>query len=118
MVNKRIAQRFFVKDTEYDLSNPPSGCIVDSELVESSGDKFDFYLFAAETRQGCALPVHFFVPLNNSSLTPEDLKQLTFLLCHFYFNYGGAIKVPAPCQYAHKIAEFFKDIKITKQSKV
>ena len=32
-------------------------------------------------------------------------------MCHFYFNYGGAIKVPAPCQYAHKMAEYYKNTK-------
>jgi len=45
--------------------------------------------------------------MNNSKITKIDLEHLTFALCHFYFNWAGPIKVPAPCQYAHKIAEFY-----------
>jgi aubergine-like protein len=35
---------------------------------------------------------------------------LTFDLCHYYFNWSGPIKVPAPCMYAHKIAELYMNI--------
>jgi hypothetical protein len=37
-----------------------------------------------------------------------------------YFNWCGPIKVPAPCMYAHKIAEFYFNIKegISKKQKV
>lgn len=113
VVNKRITQRFFVKDEQGRLRNPPSGCIIDSGLVENEGGKdnsrgvFDFFLTPANTTQGCVLPTHFHVPKNDSDLTKIELQQLTFALCHFYFNWAGPIKVPAPCQYAHKIAEFF-----------
>lgn len=31
-------------------------------------------------------------------------------MCHYYFNWAGPIKVPAPCMYAHKIAELYKNI--------
>lgn len=120
VVNKRISQRFFVKDEAGRLVNPPSGCIIDKGLVEHSGEdsdkKFDFYLTPANTTQGCVLPTHFFVPKNDSSLTKIEIQQLTFSLCHFYFNWAGPIKVPAPCQYAHKIAEFNKDIGANRKS--
>ena len=33
VTNKRINQRFFVKDSQGRLMNPPSGCIIDSKLV-------------------------------------------------------------------------------------
>ena len=32
------------------------------------------------------------------------VELLTYKLCHLYFNYGGPIRVPAPVQYAHKLA--------------
>jgi len=114
VVNKRITQRFFVKDSNGRLTNPPSGCIVDKQLVEFSGtnsdERFDFYLTPSNTTQGCVLPTHFFVPKNSSSLKKVDIQHLTYALCHFYFNWAGPIKVPAPCQYAHKIAEFYMNI--------
>jgi hypothetical protein len=121
VVNKRISQRFFVKDEEGRLANPPSGCIIDRDLVEHSGDgknqKFDFYMTPASANQGCVLPTHFFVPKNDSDLSKLDIQQLTYALCHFYFNWAGPIKVPAPCQYAHKIAEFYMTIGANRKNK-
>ncbi|KAM7017829.1 piwi-like protein 1 isoform 2-T2 [Tautogolabrus adspersus] len=31
-------------------------------------------------------------------------SRLTYKLCHMYYNWQGIIRVPAPCQYAHKLA--------------
>lgn len=93
--------------------NPPSGCIIDRGLVENSGnDKqpdqdFDFYITPSSANQGCVLPTHMHVPLNESPLKKIELQQLSYALCHYYFNWAGSIKVPAPCQYAHKIADFY-----------
>ena len=122
VVNKRITQRFFVKDQQGRLMNPPNGCIIDRTLVEKSGtgteDKiFDFFMTPASANQGCVLPTHFHVPLNESNFTKLDIQQLTYSLCHFYFNWAGPIKVPAPCQYAHKIAEFYMTIGATRGKK-
>jgi len=39
---------------------------------------------------------------------------LTFNLCFYYFNWSGAIKVPAPCMYAHKIAELYNKLQTNK----
>lgn len=118
VVNKRISQRFFVKDDKGQLVNPPSGCIIDTQLVthnDQSSSKFDFFLTPSGANQGCVLPTHFYVPRNDSSLTRLELEQLTYALCHFYFNWAGPIKVPAPCQYAHKIAEFYVTIGASKK---
>ena len=99
VVNKRITQRFFVKDSRGNLMNPPSGCIVDRGLVEQSDPSgaFDFFLMPSGANQGCVLPTHFYVPLNESSLKKIELQSLTYALCHGYFNWAGPIKVPAPC---------------------
>ncbi len=53
------------------------------------------------------LPTHFFVAMNDSKVGPQAIKELTYDMCHLYFNWAGAIKVPAPCMYAHKIAKLF-----------
>ena len=119
VVNKRITQRFFVKNERGELMNPPSGCIVDKGLVENSqatpGSAFDFFMMPSGANQGCVLPTHFHVPINESKLKKIELEQLTYALCHFYFNWAGPIKVPAPCQYAHKIAEFYMTIGAAKK---
>ena len=79
VVNKRITQRFFVKDAQGRLSNPPSGCIIDRTLVENEiSDKtanrpFDFYLTPATANQGCVLPTHIFVAMNETGLTKVEL---------------------------------------------
>jgi len=118
VVNKRISQRFFMKDSQGRPVNPPPGCIIDKGLVEDHGsnsEKFDFYLTPALTTQGCVLPTHFYVPKNDSSLSRTDIQHLTYTLCYLYFNWAGSIKVPAPCQYAHKIAELFTNINAHKK---
>lgn len=118
VVNKRISQRFFLKDSQNRLLNPPSGCIIDRELVEdrpADSKQFDFFLTPSSANQGCVLPTHFYVSRNDSQLTRIELQHLTYSLCHFYFNWAGPIKVPAPCQYAHKIAEFFMTIGVSRQ---
>lgn len=45
VVNKRINQRMFVKDS-YDTKNPAPGVIIDSHLVENVDEnkRFDFFL--------------------------------------------------------------------------
>lgn len=79
VVNKRITQRFFVKDEKGCLRNPPSGCIIDQGLVENEGQDnprgvFDFFMTPANTTQGCVLPTHFHVPKNDSDLTKIELQ--------------------------------------------
>lgn len=111
IVNKRIQQRFFA-GTDMNLQNPPSGTIIDKALVKNEEDNttYDFFLVPQECTQGCVLPTHFYVALNTSSIQKQTLEKLTYDLCHYYFNWAGPIKVPAPCMYAHKIAKLFMDI--------
>jgi hypothetical protein len=46
IVNKRITQRFFVEDESGRLVNPPSGCLIDEQIVENADSnlEYDFYL--------------------------------------------------------------------------
>jgi aubergine-like protein len=94
------------------LINPPSGCIVDTGLVEneSADFEYDFFLIPQFTTQGCVLPTHFYVAYNDSAVKKDEIEKFTFDMCHYYYNWAGPIKVPAPCMYAHKIAELFMNI--------
>ena len=76
VVNKRISQRFFVKDAQGRLQNPPSGCIIDRELVEENtpeSKQFDFFLTPSSANQGCVLPTHFYVSRNDTNLERAEL---------------------------------------------
>jgi aubergine-like protein len=35
--------------------------------------------------------------------------MLTYKLCYTYYNVSGSIKVPAPIQYAHRLANLVGD---------
>lgn len=109
VVNKRINQRVFVEGGHDQFANPPPGSIIDSNLVENEENNscFDFFLVPQQTTQGCVTPTHFFVSLNESAdLSKEDIENFTYNLCYMYSNWSGSIKVPAPCQNSHKIAEY------------
>ena len=55
-------------------------------------------------RQGTVNPTSYNVIKDNSGLTPDHIQKLTYKLCHLYYNWPGTVRVPAPCQYAHKLA--------------
>jgi aubergine-like protein len=94
------------------LKNPPQGALIDQQVVENQDNlkDYDFYLVPQNSTQGCILPTHYYVAHNDSPLEKSVIEKLTFDLCHYYFNWAGAIKVPAPCMYAHKIAELFMNL--------
>ena len=120
VVNKRINQRFFEQNVQnapqnnrstVPVKNPPCGTIVDMNLVcNESGSLYDFFLISQTATQGCILPTHFFVCYDTSDIDRVVLQDLTYQLCYFYYNWGGSIKVPAPCQYAHKVCKYALDI--------
>lgn len=49
-------------------------------------------------------PVSYNVLYDRQGLDADKMQRLTFKLCHMYFNWSGTVTVPAPCQYAHKLA--------------
>ncbi|KAH7959167.1 hypothetical protein HPB49_009136 [Dermacentor silvarum] len=68
------------------------------------GREYDFYLISQSVRQGTVAPTHFNVIHDTTTLKPEHMQRLSYKLTHLYFNWPGTIRVPAPCQYAHKLA--------------
>lgn len=34
----------------------------------------------------------------------DDLHYFIYKMCYLYYNWTGGIKIPAPCQYAKKLA--------------
>uniref|UniRef100_A0AAY4B2B8 Piwi-like protein 1 n=1 Tax=Denticeps clupeoides TaxID=299321 RepID=A0AAY4B2B8_9TELE len=101
VVKKRMATRFFAR-IDGKLSNPPPGTIIDTEVTRP--EWYDFYIISQAVRMGSVSPTHYNVVFDNSGLKPDHMQRLTYKLCHMYYNWQGIVRVPAPCQYAHKLA--------------
>ena len=54
--------------------------------------------------QGTVSPTHYIVVHDNTGLKPDILQKISYKLTHMYYNWPGTVRVPAPCQYAHKLA--------------
>ncbi|KAM4046062.1 piwi-like protein 1 isoform 2-T4 [Anomaloglossus baeobatrachus] len=101
VVKKRINARFFA-EMGGRLQNPPPGTIVDTEVTRP--EWYDFFIISQSVRQGTVSPTHYNVVYDTGGLKPDHMQRLTYKLCHQYYNWPGVIRVPAPCQYAHKLA--------------
>lgn len=84
------------------MENPAPGTIVDHTITRR--DYYDFFLVSQNVRQGTVSPTHYLIIHDKAELSPDQLQRLTFKLCHLYYNWPGTVRVPAPCQYAHKLA--------------
>ncbi|KAG8597458.1 hypothetical protein GDO81_002286 [Engystomops pustulosus] len=101
VVKKRISSRFFAHLSGR-LNNPPPGTIVDVEVTRP--EWYDFFIISQSVKQGTVSPTHYNVVFDTGALKPDHMQRLTYKLCHLYYNWPGVIRVPAPCQYAHKLA--------------
>lgn len=105
VVTKRIDDRFFVenkgKGNKIEYSNPPAGTLVADNVVSNH---FDFFLIAQNVTQGTCTPTHYRCVYNNTELPADVFYQLTYNQCYNYYNWNGSVRVPAACQYAHKLA--------------
>jgi len=97
VVKKRIRTRLFSGGR-----NPVPGTIVDT--VVTNPNWYDFFLVSHETRNGTVSPTHYNVLLDDVHWPKSELQSFIYLLCYQYYNWDGSISVPAPCQYAHKMA--------------
>jgi len=98
---KRINTRLFARQGER-LDNPPPGSIMDHTVTRR--DKYDFFLVSQHVRQGTVSPTHYVVIHDESGWDPDKVQKLTYKMTHLYYNWPGTVRVPAPCQYAHKLA--------------
>ena len=101
IVNKRIGARFYMK-AQSGFVNPPPGTIVDHGCTRR--ERFDFYLISQSTRQGTVTPTYYNIIEDESGFSPEIHQRMAYKFCLLYYNWSGSVRVPAPCQYAHKLA--------------
>lgn len=101
IVTKRINTRVFYNMGNV-ITNPAPGTIVDDVITDP--EKFDFFLVSQSVREGTVTPTSYNVIHDTSGANPGQLQRLTYKLCHMYYNWSGTVRVPAVCQYAHKLA--------------
>ena len=115
LVDKKINTRLVEKNND-SYSNPAPGTVVDTGLVEhgpqNGNGSFDFYMVAHRATIATALPVHYFVVKNTTTMNQNQVEEFTYHLCYNYFNFMGSIKVPAAVMYAHKVANYANDLAI------
>ncbi|CAG2106969.1 unnamed protein product, partial [Medioppia subpectinata] len=102
VVTKRINTRFMLKLGERQFDNPWPGTIIDTTVTRP--ERYDFYLISQSVRQGTVAPTMFNIIKDDTNWKPHHHQQLAYKLTHLYYNWIGTIRVPAPCQYAHKLA--------------
>lgn len=110
VVQKRLNTKLFyiLNDAHLaDVDNPPAGTIMDHTITHRNW--YDFYLVPMSVMQGTISPTHFTVVYDDSQFSPDVMQKLAFALTHMYFNWPGNVKVPAPCQYSHKLVELVGD---------
>jgi len=101
IVSKRIGTRFF-HPTSRGANNPPCGTVVDNTVTLF--ERFDFFLVSQKASRGTVSPTSFNVIEDDTKMTPDDHQKLAYALTHLYYNWTGNLRVPAPIQYAHKLA--------------
>jgi aubergine-like protein len=106
LLNKKTTVKLFHKSTHQYVNIPP-GTMVDNAIVEA--DLEDFYLVSQKSTQGLSQATHYTVLFDTADANPNELQSLVYKLCFLYCNWNGAIKIPAPVQYAKKAAMFMGD---------
>lgn len=111
LANKKVPQRMFEESERYQrgrggrgastILNPPPGSVISGPM---SRYNYDFFMVPQWVNQGTATPTHYVVVHNNSKLSEQALITLTYHQCYNYFNWKGAIRIPASLMYANKLA--------------
>ena len=60
---------------------------------------------AQRVTEGTCTPTHFLAVHNSSKMPQESIAQFTYEQCLNYYNWTGAVKVPAALQCANKLAK-------------
>ncbi|KAF4680852.1 Piwi-like protein 2 [Perkinsus olseni] len=89
------------------LRNPVSGTVVDTSVTgigAVTGGTYNFYLINQHVSRGSASPTHYTVAYDDTGYPVEAIQTLTYKLAFLYYNFPGGIRLPAPAQYAKKLA--------------
>eukprot|EP01087_Luapelamoeba_hula_P016657 TRINITY_DN5138_c0_g1_i3.p1 TRINITY_DN5138_c0_g1~~TRINITY_DN5138_c0_g1_i3.p1 ORF type:complete len:362 (-),score=30.04 TRINITY_DN5138_c0_g1_i3:28-1113(-) len=99
LVNKKAPARFVTGSN----GNPTPGTVIDHTCV--SATEYDFYLISHAANQNSMVgPTYYHVLRDSSNWKPSQLQRFTYQLCHLYYNWLGTTAMPAPLQYAYRLA--------------
>ena len=99
-LNKKTSVKLFYEES-HDLSNCPPGTVIQDEIT--CENQKDFYLISQKTTQGVAQPTHYYIAYDNKGVDQKDVHTLVYRLCYLYYNWTGAVRIPAPCQNVKKL---------------
>ncbi|ODN06661.1 Protein argonaute-3 [Orchesella cincta] len=101
VVQKRINARLYLQG-KFNVENPEPGTVVDHTITRKY--LYDFFLVSQLVNEGTVSPTHYVVLEDNSNVSPDFIQKFAFATSFMYYNWTGSIRVPAMCQYAHKLA--------------
>ena len=98
-----VTARFFQPLENGQMSSPQPGTVIESALP-GNNSVHSFFLINQHVARGTAVPTQYIIAYDSSNSPPETLQNLTYRLSHMYYNFPGAVRLPAPTQYARKLA--------------
>ncbi|XP_022189829.2 piwi-like protein Ago3 [Nilaparvata lugens] len=101
IVQKRINTRLFTLGRREE-ENPLPGTVMDHTITRRY--YYDFFIVSQHVTQGTVAPTHYLVIYDTLNWKPDMMQRLAYKMCHLYYNWPGTVRVPAPTQYAHKLA--------------
>jgi len=104
IVNKKNDMKFFQTRDQKTMDNPTSGFCIDSQITQPG--LYEFYIQPQFVNMGTATPTQFTVIFDNSGMHIEELEGITYQQCYYYWNWTGAIRVPAILKFSEVCAKF------------
>jgi aubergine-like protein len=103
IVNKKTESKFF-EYSNGNVNNPKEGTVIDSQAV--SPGAYEFYIQPQFVNSGTATPTHFQVIYDSIGFPLEDIEDITYKQCYYYWNWSGAIREPAALKFAEVANKF------------
>lgn len=105
-LNKKTNVKLFFENHN-DFSNCPPGTVIESSITSEAYK--DFYLISQKTTQGVSQPTHFYIAYDDKGVNDKDIHTLVYKLSYLYYNWTGAIRIPAPCQNVKKLVRLIAE---------
>lgn len=100
VAQKRHTMRFYERLSNNDYTNPPSGTIIDQDIVTKKGS--EFYLYSNINNHSTSRPLHYHVLLDGLGI--GNIQKLTYYLCFNFGKCSGTLSMPSSLKYAHNAA--------------